>query len=48
MPGVSLRFDRPFFKEFALKVPGDVPALLKRLQADGYFAGLPPGGGTRA
>jgi hypothetical protein len=24
--GVSLRFARPFFKEFVLQVPGDVPA----------------------
>jgi glycine dehydrogenase subunit 1 len=43
VPGVARRFDRPFFKEFALKVPGDVPAVLKRLQADGYFAGLHAG-----
>ena len=40
VPGVTKRFDRPFFKEFALKVPGDVPAVLKRLQGDGYFAGI--------
>src|SRR6266849_4861948 len=25
LPGVRLRFDRPFFKEFALTVPGKVP-----------------------
>jgi glycine dehydrogenase subunit 1 len=43
VPGVSRRFDRPFFKEFALKVPGDVTAVLKRLQGDGYFAGLHAG-----
>ena len=43
VPGVSKRFDRPFFKEFALKVPGDVPGLLKRLQSAGYFAGLHAG-----
>jgi glycine dehydrogenase subunit 1 len=40
VPGVKLRFDRPFFKEFALSVPGDVPALLARLRDDGYLAGL--------
>src|SRR5207302_3793922 len=28
VPGVSLRFERPFFKEFALRVGGDVPDLL--------------------
>jgi glycine dehydrogenase subunit 1 len=43
VPGVSKRFDRPFFKEFALKLPGDVPATLKRLQAAGYFPGLHAG-----
>ena len=40
IPGVKLKFARPFFKEFALSVPGDVPALLERLRADGYLAGL--------
>jgi glycine dehydrogenase subunit 1 len=43
VPGVSRRFDRPFFKEFALKVGGDEPALLKRVQTQGYFAGLAAG-----
>ena len=28
VPGVSLRFKTPFFKEFTLKVPGDAKALL--------------------
>jgi glycine dehydrogenase subunit 1 len=40
IPGVKLKFDRPFFKEFALSVPGDVPALQARLRDDGYLAGL--------
>jgi glycine dehydrogenase subunit 1 len=40
VPGVSLRFDRPFFKEFALRVGGDVPALLGELLSAGYHAGL--------
>lgn len=40
VPGVKLRFDRPFFKEFALSVPGDVPALLAKLRDDGYLGGL--------
>jgi glycine dehydrogenase subunit 1 len=43
IPGVSRAFDRPLFKEFALKVRGDVPALLRNLQAQGYFAGLHAG-----
>lgn len=40
VPGVSLAFDRPFFKEFAVRLKGDVPNLLKKLQSQGYFAGL--------
>jgi glycine dehydrogenase subunit 1 len=35
-----LRFDRPFFKEFTLHVPGDVPALLAGALEQGYHAGL--------
>lgn len=38
--GVRLRFDRPFFKEFALAVPGGVPAALAHLLKAGYHAGL--------
>jgi glycine dehydrogenase subunit 1 len=40
LPGVSLRFQRPFFKEFTLQVPGDVPSLLAKLLDAGYHAGL--------
>jgi glycine dehydrogenase subunit 1 len=40
VPGVRLRFERPFFKEFALHLPGDVPALLTAALAKGYHAGL--------
>src|SRR5919201_2245666 len=40
VPGVALRFDRPFFKEFTLRVPGPVPALLAQLLGAGYHAGL--------
>jgi len=43
IPGVELKFARPFFKEFALRVPGDVPAVLAGLRAAGYLAGLPLG-----
>ncbi len=43
VPGVSLRFNAPFVKEFALKVPGDANALLAKLRAAGYHAGLPLG-----
>jgi glycine dehydrogenase subunit 1 len=44
IPGVSLRFpSRPFFKEFAIKVPGNVDAMLTQLRTAGYHAGLPLG-----
>jgi glycine dehydrogenase subunit 1 len=39
--GVKLAFDRPFFKEFTLRVPGDVTRLLSGLADDGYLGGLP-------
>jgi glycine dehydrogenase subunit 1 len=40
VPGVRLRFDRPFFKEFTLEVSRPVPALLEELRSAGYHAGL--------
>ncbi len=40
LPGVRLRFDRPFFKEFTLQVDESVPGLLARLLDRGYHAGL--------
>ncbi len=43
LPGVSLRFKRPFFKEFTLQVPGDVAHLLAGLLQAGFQAGLPMG-----
>jgi glycine cleavage system P protein (glycine dehydrogenase) subunit 1 len=43
VPGVKLAFDRPFFKEFTVRVPGDVDKLLAGLAEDGYLAGLPLG-----
>jgi glycine dehydrogenase subunit 1 len=43
LAGFRLRFQRPFFKEFTLSVPGEAPALLARLLARGYHAGLPLG-----
>jgi glycine dehydrogenase subunit 1 len=43
VPGVNLRFRRPFFKEFTIHVPGAAPALLQRLLEAGYHAGLPIG-----
>jgi glycine dehydrogenase subunit 1 len=43
VPGVSLRFQTPFAREFTLQVPGEVPSLLAKLRAAGYHAGLPLG-----
>jgi glycine dehydrogenase subunit 1 len=39
-PGVRLRFERPFFKEFTLQVEDAAPALLAGLLDKGYHAGL--------
>jgi glycine dehydrogenase subunit 1 len=43
IPGVSLRHQRPFFKEFTVRVPVAVPGLLEKLLQAGYHAGLPVG-----
>lgn len=43
LPGASMKFARPFFKEFAVQLPGNVPAMLKHLETKGYFAGLAAG-----
>jgi glycine dehydrogenase subunit 1 len=40
IPGVTLKFQRPFFKEFTVQVPGHVTGLLERLLRAGYHAGL--------
>ena len=40
LPGISLRFQRPFFKEFTLSIKKDAPASLSRLLQAGYHAGL--------
>ncbi len=40
LPGVSLRFKQPFFKEFTLQVPGNPDAVLAKLLKAGYHAGL--------
>jgi glycine dehydrogenase subunit 1 len=43
VPGVKLRFDRPFFKEFVIEVAGDANAVLAQLLSAGYHGGLPLG-----
>lgn len=40
IPGVSLKYRRPFFKEFTLTIPGNIPAVLARLRESGVHAGL--------
>ena len=42
LPGVRLRFERPFFKEFTLQREAAVPARCRSFAA-GYHAGLPLG-----
>jgi glycine dehydrogenase subunit 1 len=41
VPGVSLRFAAPFFKEFALKLPKVPDRLVPRLAKQGFLAGVP-------
>ncbi len=41
VPGVSLRFAAPFFKEFALKLPKAPDRLIPRLAKQGFLAGVP-------
>ncbi len=40
VPGIQMRFEQPFFKEFTIQVKGDAPTVLSRLLKDGYHAGL--------
>jgi glycine dehydrogenase subunit 1 len=40
VPGIRLRFGRPFSKEFTLQVEEGVPAFLAGLLEKGYHAGL--------
>src|SRR5439155_4914575 len=39
VPGVALKYNRPFFKEFTVQVPGNVAGLLERLLKAGFHAG---------
>jgi glycine dehydrogenase subunit 1 len=43
LAGVKPRFQGPFFKEFTLRIEGDVTRLLSRLLQEGYHGGLPLG-----
>ena len=40
VPGVSLRFPAPFFKEFALKLPKAPDRVIPRLARQGFLAGV--------
>jgi glycine dehydrogenase subunit 1 len=40
LPGVRLKFSRPFFKEFTLAIEGNVTDVLSRLLREGYHGGL--------
>ena len=41
IPGVSLRFAAPFFKEFTLQLPKSPERVIKRLMKDRLLAGVP-------
>jgi glycine dehydrogenase subunit 1 len=41
VPGVSLRFGAPFFKEFALKLPKSPERVVAKLAKQGILAGVP-------
>jgi len=40
LPGVGMKFARPFFKEFTIKLPGNIPGLLTELRKSSIHAGL--------
>jgi glycine dehydrogenase subunit 1 len=48
IPGVSLRFAAPFFKEFTLQLPKSPERVIKRLLKDKLLAGVPLKGFDRA
>jgi glycine dehydrogenase subunit 1 len=41
VPGVSLRFGAPFFKEFALRLPKSPERVVAKLAKQGILAGVP-------
>jgi glycine dehydrogenase subunit 1 len=41
VPGVSLRFSQPFFKEFTLKLPKPPDRVAAKLARQNILAGLP-------
>jgi glycine dehydrogenase subunit 1 len=43
IPGMTLPFASPFFKEFALRLPSSADSVLAKLRDRGYLAGLPLG-----
>lgn len=43
LPGVTMAYNRPFFKEFAVRVPFAVASFLQQARQTGLFAGLEAG-----
>jgi glycine dehydrogenase subunit 1 len=43
IPGIKLRFDRPFFKEFTIQITGEAKSVLHRLLDHGYHGGIAMG-----
>jgi glycine dehydrogenase subunit 1 len=43
VPGVSLAFGGPFFKEFVIRVPGDAQEVVRRVGRLGYHGGIAMG-----
>ncbi len=46
VPGVSLRYDRPFFHEFLTDLPVPAERVLSALEREGILGGLPWEGGV--
>jgi len=38
---VTIVYNEPFFKEFAVRLPGNAEAILQEMAAEGYLAGVP-------
>ena len=40
IPGISLAFDAPFFKEFTVRCPGDATKVLAKVDQQGFHGGI--------
>ncbi|QDU62815.1 putative glycine dehydrogenase (decarboxylating) subunit 1 [Planctomycetes bacterium Pan216] len=43
VPGIELAYPGPFFKEFVLQLPDTADSYLERMDAEGFWAGVPLG-----